>query len=96
MSMLIEGFMGRILLDLPDEAIRRLEQLKERRKLPRAELLREAVEQYLDRQNQDVLQNALGLWGEGARGRKMAWPMSASCARSSKPCRGWPSLTPIF
>ncbi|WP_110877486.1 CopG family transcriptional regulator [Franconibacter helveticus] len=66
MSMLIEGFMGRILLDLPDEAIRRLEQLKERRKLPRAELLREAVEQYLDRQNQDVLQNALGLWGEGA------------------------------
>lgn len=66
MSILIEDLMGRILLDLPDDALRRLEHLKERRKLPRAALLREAVEEYLDRQNQDVVQNALGLWGDNA------------------------------
>lgn len=38
--------MGRILLDLSDDVIKRLEDLKQQRNLPRAELLREAVEQY--------------------------------------------------
>ncbi|MDV7022073.1 ribbon-helix-helix domain-containing protein [Atlantibacter subterraneus] len=65
MLMTFEDAMGRILLDLSDEAIRRLDHLKQRRNLPRAELLREAIEQYLDRQNQDVVQRAQGLWGEG-------------------------------
>jgi len=63
--MTFEDAMGRILLDLSDEAIRRLDHLKQRRNLPRAELLREAIEQYLDRQTQDVVQRAQGLWGEG-------------------------------
>lgn len=43
--------MGRILLDLSDDVIKRLDDLKVQRNLPRAELLREAVEQYLERQD---------------------------------------------
>ncbi|MCS2168845.1 ribbon-helix-helix domain-containing protein [Scandinavium sp. TWS1a] len=56
--------MGRILLDLPDEAIKRLDDLKQHRNLPRAELLREAVEQYLESQSQSAIVNALGIWQE--------------------------------
>ncbi|VDZ65849.1 Ribbon-helix-helix protein, copG family [Citrobacter freundii] len=47
MSMMAGMDMGRILLDLSDEVIKRLDDLKVQRNLPRAELLREAVEQYL-------------------------------------------------
>ena len=65
MLMTFEDAMGRILLDLSDEAIRRLDHLKQRRNLPRAELLREAIEQYLDRQTQDIVPRAQGLWGDG-------------------------------
>lgn len=54
--------MGRILLDLSDEVIRRLDDLKQQRNLPRAELLREAVEQYLERQAETTISNALGIW----------------------------------
>ncbi|EMB4693772.1 CopG family transcriptional regulator [Citrobacter farmeri] len=56
--------MGRILLDLSDEAIKRLDDLKQLRNLPRAELLREAVEQYLERQGQaeTMISNSLGIW----------------------------------
>ena len=54
--------MGRILLDLPDDVIKRLEDLKQQRNLPRAELLREAVEQYLERQAETTISNALWLW----------------------------------
>ncbi|ECC1669462.1 ribbon-helix-helix protein, CopG family [Salmonella enterica subsp. salamae] len=64
MSMMAEMEMSRILLDLSDEAIKRLDDLKKQRNLPRAELLREAVEQYLERQglSQNTISNALGLW----------------------------------
>ncbi|EBS8366031.1 CopG family transcriptional regulator [Salmonella enterica] len=64
MGMMAEMEMGRILLDLSDEAIKRLDDLKKQRNLPRAELLREAVEQYLERQGlaQNTISNALGLW----------------------------------
>lgn len=54
--------MGGILLDLSDDVIKRLEDFKQQRNLPRAELLREAVEQYLERQAEAVISNALGLW----------------------------------
>lgn len=56
--------MGRILLDLSDDVIKRLDDLKAQRNLPRAELLREAVEQYLERQDRAeiTISNALGLW----------------------------------
>ncbi|KNC89790.1 CopG family transcriptional regulator [Trabulsiella odontotermitis] len=66
MSMVAGRDMGRILLDLSDDVIKRLDDLKQQRKLPRAELLREAVEQYLERQNRTALSDALGLWGDGA------------------------------
>lgn len=46
MSMMAERDMGRILLDLSDDVIQRLDDLKVQRNIPRAELLREAVEQY--------------------------------------------------
>lgn len=62
MSMMAGMDMGRILLDLPDDVIKRLEDLKQQRNLPRAELLREAVEQYLERQAENTISNALGLW----------------------------------
>lgn len=38
--------MGRILLDLSNEVIKQLDDLEVQRNLPRAELLREAVDQY--------------------------------------------------
>ncbi|MGU3488048.1 CopG family ribbon-helix-helix protein [Enterobacter bugandensis] len=55
--------MGRILIDLSDDVIQRLDNLKQLRNRPRAELLREAIEQYLDRQSSSVIRDALGLWG---------------------------------
>ncbi|MEG2683364.1 MAG: CopG family transcriptional regulator [Citrobacter sp.] len=62
MNMMVGLDMGRILLDLSDEMIKRLDDLKVQRNLPRAELLREAVEQYLERQSNTTISNALGLW----------------------------------
>lgn len=63
MSLLAEVNMGRILIDLSDEVIQRLDNLKQLRNQPRAELLREAIEQYLDQQSSSVIRDALGLWG---------------------------------
>ncbi|MFL4366758.1 ribbon-helix-helix protein, CopG family [Enterobacter asburiae] len=63
MSLLAELNMGRILIDLSDEVIQRLDNLKQLRNQPRAELLREAIEQYLDQQSSSVIRDALGLWG---------------------------------
>jgi metal-responsive CopG/Arc/MetJ family transcriptional regulator len=64
MNMTARMDMGRILLDLSDDVLRRLDDLKHQRNLPRAELLREAVEQYLERQTQFemTLAASLGLW----------------------------------
>jgi len=64
MSMMAGRDMGRILLDLSDEVIKRLDDLKVHRNVPRAELLREAVEQYLKRHDQaeSTISDALGLW----------------------------------
>ena len=63
MSFLVELNMGRILIDLSDDVIQRLDNLKQLRNQPRAELLREAIEQYLDQQSSSVIRDALGLWG---------------------------------
>ncbi|EWG69939.1 MULTISPECIES: ribbon-helix-helix protein, CopG family [Enterobacter] len=63
MSLLAELNMGRILVDLSDDVIQRLDNLKQLRNQPRAELLREAIEQYLDQQSSSVIRDALGLWG---------------------------------
>jgi predicted transcriptional regulator len=63
MSLLAGLDMGRILIDLSDDVIQRLDNLKQLRNRPRAELLREAIEQYLDQQSSSVIRDALGLWG---------------------------------
>lgn len=63
MSLLADLTMGRILIDLSDAVIQRLDNLKQLRNRPRAELLREAIELYLDQQNSSVIREALGLWG---------------------------------
>ena len=63
MSLLANLDMGRILIDLSDDVIERLDNLKQLRNRPRAELLREAIEQYLDQQSSSVIRDALGLWG---------------------------------
>lgn len=63
MSLLADLTMGRILIDLSDDMIQRLDNLKQLRNRPRAELLREAIELYLDQQNSSVIREALGLWG---------------------------------
>lgn len=63
MSLLVNLVMGRILIDLSDDVIQRLDNLKQLRNQPRAELLREAIEQYLDQQSTSVIRDALGLWG---------------------------------
>ncbi|WP_343666912.1 ribbon-helix-helix protein, CopG family [Enterobacter sp.] len=63
MSLLAELNMGRILIDLSDDVVQRLDNLKQLRNQPRAELLREAIEQYLDQQSSSVIRDALGLWG---------------------------------
>lgn len=55
--------MGRIRIDLSDDVIQRLDNLKQLRNQPRAELLREAIEKYLDQQSTSVIRDALGLWG---------------------------------
>ena len=63
MSLSADLDMGRILIDLSDHVIQRLDNLKQLRNRPRAELLREAIEQYLDQQSSSVIRDALGLWG---------------------------------
>lgn len=65
MSVLLELTMGRILIDLSDDVLQRLDSLKQLRNQPRAELLREAVEQYLDTQSLSAIRQGLGLWGNG-------------------------------
>lgn len=47
MNSLVGIDMGRILLDLSNEVIKQLDDLEVQRNLPRADLLREAVDQYL-------------------------------------------------
>ena len=63
MSLSADLDIGRILIDLSDDVIQRLDNLKQLRNQPRAELLREAIEQYLDQQSSSVIRDALGLWG---------------------------------
>lgn len=71
--------MGRILIDLSDDVIQRLDNLKQLRNRPRAELLREAIELYLDQQNSSVIAKRLAC---GEISRKMGSSTNASCVRS--------------
>lgn len=69
--------MGRILLDLSNEVIKQLDDLEVQRNLPRADLLREAVDQYLINQSQTA---RTSVPGKGVR--KMVSNISVSCARN--------------
>ena len=71
--------MGRILLDLSNEVIKQLDDLEVQRNLPRADLLREAVDQYLINQSQTARPVFLAS-GKGVR--KMVSNISVSCARN--------------
>ncbi len=68
MTLLAKLEMGRIPIDLSDNVIQRLDNLKQLRNQSRAELLREAIEQYLDQQSSSVIRDALGLWGNEQEG----------------------------
>ncbi len=71
--------MGRILLDLSNEVIKQLDNLEVQRNLPRADLLREAVNQYLINQSQTA-RTSVPASGKGVR--KMVSNISVSCARN--------------
>lgn len=86
MSMMAERDMGRILLDLSDDVIQRLDDLKVQRNIPRAELLREAVEQY--RRNKIELKIPSPVrWVCGKTAKKTAWNINVSYARSGNDLR---------
>lgn len=72
--------MGRILLDLSNEVIKQLDDLEVQRNLPRADLLREAVDQYLINQSQTARTSGFLASGKGVR--KMVSNISVSCARN--------------
>ena len=54
--------MGWIILDLSNEVIKQLDDLEVQRNLPRTELLREAVDQYLVNQSQTARTSTFGIW----------------------------------
>lgn len=78
--------MGRILLNLSNELFKQLDDLEVQRNLPRAELLREAVDQYLVNQSQ---QQEPVLLASGKGVRKMVSNTSVSCARNGNGKKIW-------
>ncbi|CAI1886546.1 ribbon-helix-helix protein, CopG family [Serratia marcescens] len=59
--------MTRIVIDLPEEDLRQLDNLKNIRNVPRAEIIRQAVSRYLTENHVEDPSNAFGLWS-GAMG----------------------------
>lgn len=55
--------MTRIVIDLPDEDLRQLDNLKAIRHVARAEIIRQALAGYLENNRADGSSNAFGLWG---------------------------------
>lgn len=78
--------MSRILLDLSNEVIKQLDDLEVQRNLPRADLLREAVDQYLVNQSQTARTSVLAS-GKGVR--KMVSNTCVSCARNGNGKKIW-------
>ena len=54
----------RTIVDLPDKQIKALKQIGERAHLSRAELMRRAIADYLDRHQTQPEAHAFGLWRE--------------------------------
>ncbi len=57
----------RTIVDLPAEQIEALKQISQRSRLSHAELMRQAVAEYLERHNPDREDAAFGLWQERGR-----------------------------
>lgn len=55
--------MTRIVIDLPEEDLRQLDNLKAIRHVARAEIIRQALAGYLESNRADDSSNAFGLWG---------------------------------
>lgn len=86
MSMMAERDMGRILLDLSDDVIQRLDDLKVQRNIPRANC-------YVKRLN-NIWRNKIELkipspvrWVCGKTAKKTAWNINVSYARSGNDLR---------
>lgn len=77
--------MSRILLDLSNEVIKQLDDLEVQRNLPRADLLREAVNQCTVNQSQTA-EPVFGIW-QGVR--KMVSNTCVSCARNGNGKKIW-------
>lgn len=56
--------MGRFLVDLPKDDVRRLDEIAKREGRSRAAVLREAVTRYIAQGNQDWLEAGFGLWAK--------------------------------
>lgn len=57
----------RILIDLPEATIEQLTAISERRKLPRAAVMREALDQFVKAQVTEGADQAFGIWRDCAR-----------------------------
>jgi len=56
----------RTLVDIPEQALAGLAEVARRRGTSRAGIIREAIADFLTRQQGDALQGGFGLWGTGA------------------------------
>lgn len=54
--------MARILIDLPDEQLEALARIVERERRPRAAVIRDAVQAYVDQHRPHSAADAFGLW----------------------------------
>ena len=52
----------RAIVDIPDEQVRELDRLRRKRKVPRTELIRQAIASYLAQEHQEQAQAAFGIW----------------------------------
>jgi metal-responsive CopG/Arc/MetJ family transcriptional regulator len=56
--------MERILTDMPEETVKRIEEVAARRKISRAEFIRRAVDQALATEAQTSFESAFGAWSD--------------------------------
>jgi len=54
--------MSRIVIDLPDEDLHLLDEIKNVQKKPRVEIIRAAISSYLDSNRISEMESAFGIW----------------------------------
>ena len=54
----------RTLIDIPENDLKRLTRLSKARKVPRAQLVRTAISEYLRKQRGDGLEKLAGIWAD--------------------------------